>query len=165
MNEDMPWVNLTQEEVEELRNKKHTLTEYGKEQLRKLMNKEPLHAKVSEEDYQKVLNLMNNQEPYPDEMFEEAARREEALRVCEELFDEHGEEDTERQKLDNRCERDIDEIVLEDLTMAHYEVMEPYKSAWLGFYGADGMIHHLHIYVHEPTGELRTIWDPNTNVP
>jgi hypothetical protein len=36
MNEDMPWVNLTQEEVEELRNKKHELTEYGKEQLRKL---------------------------------------------------------------------------------------------------------------------------------
>jgi hypothetical protein len=37
MNEDMPWVNLTQEEVEELRNKKHELTEYGREQLRKLM--------------------------------------------------------------------------------------------------------------------------------
>ncbi len=55
MNEDMPWVNLTQEEVEELRNKKHTLTEYGKEKLRK---------------------LMRNQEPYPDAMFEEAERRE-----------------------------------------------------------------------------------------
>ena len=53
--DDMSWVNLTQEEVEELRNKKHELTEYGKEQLRK---------------------LMKNQEPYPDEMFEEAERRE-----------------------------------------------------------------------------------------
>jgi len=72
MNDDMPWVNLTQEEVEELRNKKHELTEYGKEQLRKLMNKEPIRAKVSEEDFNKILNLMNNQEPYPDEMFEEA---------------------------------------------------------------------------------------------
>jgi hypothetical protein len=59
MNEDMPWVNLTQEEVEELRNKKHELTEYGKEQLRK---------------------LMRNQEPYPDAMFEEAERREAANR-------------------------------------------------------------------------------------
>ena len=55
MNNDMPWVNLTQEEIEELRNKKHELTEYGREQLRK---------------------LMRNQEPYPDEMFEEAERRE-----------------------------------------------------------------------------------------
>jgi hypothetical protein len=40
MNNEMPWVNLTQEEVEELRNKKHTLTEYGKEQLRKLLEKQ-----------------------------------------------------------------------------------------------------------------------------
>jgi hypothetical protein len=55
MNEDMPWVNLTQEEVEELRNKKHELTEYGKQRLKE---------------------LMRNQEPYPDEMFEEAERRE-----------------------------------------------------------------------------------------
>ena len=53
--EDMPWVNLTQEEVEELRNKKHELTEYGK---------------------QKLKELMKNQEPYPDAMFEEAERRE-----------------------------------------------------------------------------------------
>jgi len=55
MNEDMPWVNLTQEEVEELRNKKYELTEYGKDKIRE---------------------LMRNQEPYPDAMFEEAERRE-----------------------------------------------------------------------------------------
>ena len=79
MNEDMPWVFLTPEEVEELRNKKHELTEYGKQKLRELMNK-PIEAKVSEEDYQKVLELMNNQEPYPDAMFEEAERREAANR-------------------------------------------------------------------------------------
>jgi hypothetical protein len=47
------------------------------------MNKEPLQAKVSEEDYQKVLDLMNNQEPYPDSMFEEAQRREVANRELE----------------------------------------------------------------------------------
>lgn len=55
MNEDMPWVNLTQEEVDQLRKQKHELTEYGK---------------------QKIQQLMNNQEPYPDAMFEEAERRE-----------------------------------------------------------------------------------------
>ncbi len=62
----MPWVNLTQEEVEELRNKKHELTEYGKEKLRK---------------------LMMNQEPYPDEMFEEAERREKSNRVLQRYND------------------------------------------------------------------------------
>jgi hypothetical protein len=62
MNNDMPWVNLTQEEVDELRNKKHELTDYGK---------------------QRIQQLMNNQEPYPDEMFEEAERRERANRILE----------------------------------------------------------------------------------
>jgi len=70
---------LNPEEVEELRNKKHELTEYGKQRLKQLMNK-PIQAKISTEDYQKVLNLMNNQEPYPDSMFEEAERREVANR-------------------------------------------------------------------------------------
>ena len=36
MNDDMPWVNLTQEEVEELRNSKKELTEYGKEKFARL---------------------------------------------------------------------------------------------------------------------------------
>jgi hypothetical protein len=66
MNNDMPWVNLTQEEVEELRNKKHELTEYGKQRLRE---------------------LINNQEPYPDEMFEEAERREKSNRVLQRYND------------------------------------------------------------------------------
>jgi len=66
MNEDMPWVNLTQEEVEELRNKKHELTEYGKDKIRE---------------------LMRNQEPYPDAMFEEAERREKSNRVLQRYND------------------------------------------------------------------------------
>jgi hypothetical protein len=85
--DDMVWVNLSQKEIEELRNKKHELTEYGREQLRKFMNKEPITAKVSEEDYQKVLDLMNNQEPYPDAMFEEAERREKSNRVLQRYND------------------------------------------------------------------------------
>jgi len=67
---------LSEKEIEDLRKSKKELTEYGKQRLKELMNKEPLQAKVSEEDYQKVLELMRNQEPYPDEMFEEAERRE-----------------------------------------------------------------------------------------
>jgi phosphopantothenoylcysteine synthetase/decarboxylase len=40
MNEDMPWVNLTQEEVEQLRKQKYEITEYAKEKLKKLMEKQ-----------------------------------------------------------------------------------------------------------------------------
>ena len=36
MTDDMPWVNLTQEEVEELRTNKNYLTAQGKQKIRKL---------------------------------------------------------------------------------------------------------------------------------
>jgi hypothetical protein len=42
MNDDMPWVNLTQKEVDELRNKKHELTEYGKQKLKQMMTHEEM---------------------------------------------------------------------------------------------------------------------------
>ena len=38
--DDAPWLNVSQEEVQELRNKKYELTEYGREKLRELLNKE-----------------------------------------------------------------------------------------------------------------------------
>ena len=59
--DDMCWVNLTQEEIQELRNKKHELTEYGKEQLKKLMTHE--------------------------EMLDEAERREKSNRVLQRYND------------------------------------------------------------------------------
>jgi hypothetical protein len=92
MNEDMPWVNLTQEEVEELRKQKHELTEYGKEQLRKLMSK-PIQAKVSTEDFNKVMDAIKEKELTHEEMLEEAARREaenKALAALDELYEKHG---------------------------------------------------------------------------
>jgi hypothetical protein len=97
MNEDMPWVNLTQEEVEELRNKKHELTEYGKQKLRELMNKdkdlifytngketsripsptlENLTLGTKAPEIKLEIEKTMDCEPYPDEMFEEAERRE-----------------------------------------------------------------------------------------
>ena len=36
MNDDMPWVDLTPEEIQELRTNKQELTEYGKEKIREL---------------------------------------------------------------------------------------------------------------------------------
>ena len=59
---------LNPEGVEELRNKKHELTEYGKDKIRE---------------------MMRNQEPYPDAMFEEAERREKSNRVLQRYNDFH----------------------------------------------------------------------------
>jgi len=87
MNEDMPWVNLTQEEVEELRNKKHELTEYGKQRLKELIYKQDMKKM---EDSAKDLVLENLTH---EEMLEEAARREaenKALAALDELYEKHG---------------------------------------------------------------------------
>jgi len=40
MNKNTSWVNLTQEEVQELRNKKQELAQYGQEKIRELMNQD-----------------------------------------------------------------------------------------------------------------------------
>jgi DNA-binding PadR family transcriptional regulator len=69
--DDAPWLDLSQEEVNELRNKKFELTEYGKQRLRELMNINPTH----------------------EEMLEEAERREaenKALAALDELYEKHG---------------------------------------------------------------------------
>ena len=57
----MPWVNLTQEEVEELRNKKHELTEYGKQRLKEMMtHEEMLEEAERRERSNSVLARYNN---------------------------------------------------------------------------------------------------------
>ena len=38
-----------------------------------------------------------------------------------------------------------DEIVLEDVKMVHYEVMEEGRAVWLGIYLNNGQIFHLNI--------------------
>jgi hypothetical protein len=90
MNDDMPWVNLTQEEVEELRNKKHELTEYGKQRLREQMNKDLIFYTNGEETSRIPSQTLGNltlgtkvpetklevKEMAHEEMLEEAERRE-----------------------------------------------------------------------------------------
>jgi hypothetical protein len=44
-----------------------------------------------------------------------------------------------------RFTKNPDEIVLEDVKMFHYEVMEPNKAVWLGIYLNNGKIFHLNI--------------------
>jgi len=81
MNDDMPWVNLTQEEVEELRSKKQELTQYGKDKIRQLMNHE--------------------------EMLEEAAKREVEIKSPEQNPDEIVLEDVKMFHLESMNERSL----------------------------------------------------------
>ena len=49
MNDDMPWVDLTPEEIQQLRANKQQLTQYGRDKIRELMNKKPtLYEKLEE---------------------------------------------------------------------------------------------------------------------
>jgi hypothetical protein len=54
--DDAPWLNLSQEEVNELRSKKFDLTEYGKHRLKELIYKQDMHKM---EDVAKDLVLEN----------------------------------------------------------------------------------------------------------
>jgi hypothetical protein len=189
--DDAPWLNLTQEEVEELRNKKHELTEYGKQKLRELMNKdlifytngketsrmpaptletlttgtkapeikleikmtEPIEAKVSEEDFNKIVDAFNNPQPYPDEMFEEAERREaerKALDAVEKLYKENGDalkqlaeiEKEEREKLNAGFKQDADgnwyRPTLQELTRNERIELAEKEIAYIVMGGQDG---------------------------
>ena len=66
----MPWVNLTQDEVEELRNKKHELTEYGRKQIRKMIKK---NNYIPDND---TIEEMTNVKLTHEEMIEIAEERE-----------------------------------------------------------------------------------------
>ena len=45
--DDAPWLNLSSQEVEELRNKKYELTEYGKQRLRELLEKQKREDEIN----------------------------------------------------------------------------------------------------------------------
>jgi hypothetical protein len=106
MNDDMPWLNLSPQEIEELRNKKHELTEYGKQRLRELMNKDLIFYTNGKETSRMPsptlgtlttgtkapeikLEIEKTMEDrfYPDSMFEEAERREKSNRVLQRYND------------------------------------------------------------------------------
>jgi len=90
----MPWVNLTQEEVEELRKQKHKLTEYGKQRLKELMNKDLIFKTDGEEKFRIPFSTpyvgtkcpemkLEVKKMTHEEMIEEAARRERSNRILE----------------------------------------------------------------------------------
>ena len=94
MNDDMPWLDLTPEEIQELRTKKHELTEYGKQKIRELMTheemleeaakREAIVAKVSDEDLEKVIDAAARQE-LAKKSFEELTKDEKIKLALEEV--------------------------------------------------------------------------------
>jgi len=76
MNEDMPWVNLTQKEVEELRNKKHELTEYGKQRLKELTVGQLMDTEKFQEEFAKS-------QVFDADKFEEENSKERSNRILE----------------------------------------------------------------------------------
>jgi Skp family chaperone for outer membrane proteins len=117
------------------------------------MTEEPIHAKVSTHDYNKIVELMNNQEPYPDAMFEEAERREaerKALDAVEKLYKENGDalkqlaeiEKEEREKLNAGFKQDENgnwyRPELKDLTRNERIELAEKEIAYIVMGGQDG---------------------------
>jgi len=146
MNDDMPWVNLTQEEVEELRSKKQELTQYGKEKIRELMNDGKLRF------YDKGKEVLT----IDDSSWGKTQTPEMKLEVKEMMHEDipwtqYSIDDAERMK---HPEQNPDEIVLEDVKMFHLESMNE-RSLWVGVYTQDDKIYHLNI---SAVGDKLSYW-------
>ena len=80
--DDYAWLNLTYQEIVELRNKKHTLTDYGREKLRKMMTEFQPTPQTPEQVADGLRNAMKQAKKdgvfdnptydysYPDEMLD-----------------------------------------------------------------------------------------------
>ena len=117
MNDDMPWVDLTPEEIQELRTNKQQLTEYGK---------------------QKIKQLMMNQEPYPDAMFEEAERREKenkVLDIAKNIMEENKEAFQHLAAIERKefAEKDFEDLTREQKIQLALEEID-----WIVIGGQDG---------------------------
>jgi hypothetical protein len=85
--DDLPYLNLSQSELDELRKSKKELTEYGKQRLRELIYKQDMKKM---EDAAKNIVLENLTH---EEMLEIAEKREaenKALAALDELYEKHG---------------------------------------------------------------------------
>ena len=130
MNDDMPWVDLTPEEIQQLRTKKQELTEYGKQKLRELMTheemleeaarREAIVAKVSEEDYQKVLD---------------AAKEKKVLDIAKNLMEENKEAFQHLAAIERKefAEKDFEDLTREQKIQLALEEID-----WIVIGGQDG---------------------------
>ena len=130
MNDDMPWVDLTPEEIQELRSKKQELTEYGKQKIRELMTheemleeaarREAIVAKVSDEDYQKVLD---------------AAKEKKVLDIAKNIMEENKEAFQHLAAIERKefAEKDFEDLTREQKIQLALEEID-----WIVIGGQDG---------------------------
>jgi hypothetical protein len=85
--DDLPYLNLSQSEVNELRNKKYELSEYGKQRLKELIYKEDMRKM---EDAAKDLVLENLTHEQMLEIAEKREAENKALAALDELYEKHG---------------------------------------------------------------------------
>ena len=126
----MPWVDLTPEEIQELRTNKQELTEYGKQKIRQLMTheemleeaarREAIVAKVSEEDYQKVLD---------------AAKEKKVLDIAKNLMEENKEAFQHLAAIERKefAEKDFKDLTREQKIQLALEEID-----WIVIGGQDG---------------------------
>jgi hypothetical protein len=105
--DDLPYLNLSQSELDELRKSKKELTEYGKQRLRELMNKDLTIKTNGKETFSIPSQTLENltlgtktpetqlevKEMTHEEMLEIAEKREaenKALAALDELYEKHG---------------------------------------------------------------------------
>jgi hypothetical protein len=111
------------------------------------------HAREGIKKYSEALKLMSNQEPYPDEMFEEAERREaerKALDALDKLYEENGDalkqlakvEREEKEKLAAGFKQDADgnwyRPTLQELTRNERIELAEKEIAYIVMGGQDG---------------------------
>ena len=112
---------MTPEEIQELRSKKQELTEYGKQKIRELMNKSnPITAKVSEEDYQKVLD---------------AAKEKKVLDIAKNIMEENKEAFQHLAAIERKefAEKDFEDLTREQKIQLALEEID-----WIVIGGQDG---------------------------
>lgn len=113
----MPWViGLTDEEVQELRSKKQELTEYGKQKILDLMNKDLTH----------------------EEMLEEAARREkenQVLDIAKNIMEENKEAFQHLAAIERKefAEKDFEDLTRDQKIQLALEEID-----WIVIGGQDG---------------------------
>ena len=147
--DDAPWLNLSPEEIQELRSKKQELTEYGKQKIRELMNdgklrfydkgKETFAVEVPwGGGIQSPETQLHIKEMTHEEMLEEAARREKenkVLDIAKNIMEENKEAfqhlaATERQELANKS--------FDDLTREQKIQLALEEIDWIVIGGQDG---------------------------
>ena len=142
MNDDMPWVDLTPEEIQQLRTNKQQLTEYGKQKIRELMNlrfydkgKETLT--VDDSSWGKVQTpemKLEIKEMTHEEMLEEAAKREAANEVIvAKVSDEDLEKVMGAAKRQELAKKSFEELTREERIKLALEEVD-----WIVIGGQDG---------------------------